>query len=428
MDAAEAKTRYAEAKRLHAAGQHADALALLDAVDTAHPNSKNVLLAKAECLLALGDRGGAARLCEAVLARREDERARRMLAACAPGSPGDPPAPMAPPPPLPARRSRRLWITVPLLLLLGAGAIGIAVEIVRRQMNPGEVSPAFSDADFAGAAQQREATRAEAARREEALRAEEAATEEAAREAARQKPGYEIPEAEWNLDPVTGGPAWRPGIYRQLPCMGSWFEFAQGPRTIDVYIPMAYAADESRLFPVLAVTMPDLNSGFRGYEAWAERSDVIVVAINSSCNDCSVASNREAQLAAYEFLLAAGLRTHPNLTITTGMSGGAQMAWIAAYNSPEMIAGVLMVAHGGYRDMILPPTTRVAFVNGQTDWNATFIAEMIGRLRANGSEVRQQTIPGGHIEGPIDVRTRMLDWLLDAAMQDLAAAGDAGNY
>ncbi len=185
---------------------------------------------------------------------------------------------------------------------------------------------------------------------------------------------------------------------------------------------MAYAEYESRLFPVLAITMPDLNSGFRAYEAWAERSDVIIVTVNTSCNACKIPNNREAQLAAYEFLTASGLRMHPNLTITTGMSGGAQMAWIAAYNSPDFIPGVLMTAHGGYREMILPATTRVAFVNGKDDWNATFIGEMIGRLRANGNEVRFEVVEGGHIEGPQEVRERMLDWLLDAAQNNLGAA------
>lgn len=449
MDAADPKAQYIEAKRLHVVGQHIEALKLLDALDAAHPNTKNVLLAKAECLRVLGDKAGAAKLCERVLAQVEDARARRILAACAPATqsiaqPSAEPTvhPVAPPvvhliaPPMPLfkdiappprLRSRRLWITIPFLMLLGLGAIGAAAAFVWRQMNPGETATAYTEEEVAGAEKQRAVTREETIRREEAERAKVAAEEESQRVVARQQPGYEIPESEWNIDPATGGPTWRPGIYRQLPCANSWFEAWQGPRTVDVYIPMAYADNDSQLFPVLAITQPALSPGFKGYESWAERNDVIIVTINTSCNDCGTQNNREAQLAAYDFLTTSGLRAHPQLTITTGTSGGAQMAWIAAYNSPDTIAGVLMVAHGGFRDMLPAPQVRVAFVNGQNDHNASFIAEMIKRLHANGNPIRHETIPGGHIEGPVDVRTRMLDWLLNEALTDLAGSQVTGD-
>src|SRR5262249_44703519 len=109
-------------------------------------------------------------------------------------------------------------------------------------------------------------------------------------------------------DPATGGPAWRPGIYRDLPCMGSWFEPWQGPRTVDVYLPMSYATNMERQFPVLAITMTAFNQGFRGFEEWAEKNDVLLVVVNSSCNECGIESNREGQVVAYEFLLNSGLR------------------------------------------------------------------------------------------------------------------------
>ncbi len=440
MSVIDPKSQYAEAKRLHAAGQHAEALALLDALDRALPNTKNIMLARAECLVKLGDRVNAAQLCDAVLTQHDDARARRILKACtAPGYLVAPPWPLFNGT-LPQSRggSRRLWITLPLLAVLGIGTIGVAAAVAWRQMNPGETAAAFSEADLADASQQRAEesqrradARAASGKRDQARQAETEAQEESKRETAREKPGYEIPESEWDLDPATGGPTWRPGIYRQLPCLGSWFEQWQSPRTVDVYIPMAYAENDAQLFPVLAITMPELNPGFRGYETWAEKNSVVIVVINTSCNDCKIPNNREAQLAAYDFLTAAGLRAHPQLTITTGVSGGAQMAWIAAYNSPNTIPGVLMVAHGGYREMILPATTRVAFVNGQSDWNADYIVEMIGRLNANGNEIRHETVPGGHIEGPIALRTRMLDWLLNEALSDLAASeatGDGAAY
>ncbi len=452
MDSVAAKAQYTEAKRLFRAGRHAEALALLKELHTAIPYAKHVLLAQAECMVALGDREAARGVCWQILAQEDEPRARRILARCDEGLSSSPPPPLPPsPPPLPlpsastiesdadealepASRTNYRWpLAAIAAVILISGGLALVYEL---RPTPDEerrivVAPKASStgtsgesaaapvAEHAKMLEERKARRDAAAREAEMKLAAEA-------EAASKRPGYEIPSDEWNLDPDTGVPAWRPGIYRQLPCAGSWFEFTQAPRTIDVYIPSAYADRTDELFPVLTISMPGQNLGFRGYEAWAERRSVILIVINSSYNEGGTANNREAQLAAYNFLNGR-LRTHPYLNFATGASGGAQMSWIAAANSPNMFAGLLMTSHGGYREIALAPHIRVAYVNGKDDWNAPYIVEMMARLRANGNEVRHQVVPGGHIEGPLEVREQMLDWLLDSARKDLETAASSAE-
>jgi hypothetical protein len=227
----------------------------------------------------------------------------------------------------------------------------------------------------------------------------------------------EIPREAWDVS-ESGVPNWQPGMYRQIVIPGSWFEPWNGPRTIDVFIPTAYTSRPEEPLPTVTISMPELNPGFFELEQWAEDRGVILVSMNTSGNKWHSSGNREAQLDAYNFLYG-HIRSHPYLNFTVGVSGGAQMGWIAAANSPEMFAGVLMIAHGGYRELNLAPHIRIAYLHGREDWNASFVREMIGRLRQNGNEIRHETFPGGHEPGPLQLRTRMLDWLLESARRDL---------
>jgi len=456
MDSDAAKQQYAEAKRLFRAGRYDEALTLLQDLHAVMPYAKHVWLAEAECRVALGNLDEARSVCWQVLAQEEDARARRILARCESAAPMPPPLPAAPPAPLVAapanfeivetslpeesKSYRRPLIAIAAVIVV-AGAFaffaerGRATETqrgVRSAARPAgraaepeqpESPPVSEDpvGDYAKLLNEKKALRDAAARDAEAKRIAEA-------EAASRKPGYEIPESEWKLDPDTGAPAWRPGIYRQLPCPGSWFEPWQGPRTLDLYIPLAYAERPEELFPTLSITMPHTNPGFLGLEAWAERRDVILIVINTSTNDFHPGGNTEAQIAAMEFLYGR-LRAHPTLNFVAGMSGGARMALRAAARWPDAFAGVLMMAHSG-DDLPLAPHLRIAIIHGRDDFNATAIGHHVQRLRAAGYELRLQVIPGGHITAPASEQVKMLDWMLDAARRDLElnAAADAEEF
>ncbi len=437
MDSAAAKLHYTEAKRLFRAGQHAEALALLQALDAATPGLKHVLLAQAECLVALGDFGAARDICESILAREDDARARRILLRCTHGPPPVPPRNSAfddvETPDLRPTRSYRAPLAAIAAVIACAGAFAYLAE---RDTTPDD-GPRIRTAARADRAEAAPAPRkppaepldpvAEHAKmlagrkaKRDAAALEAESKRIAEKEVASKRPGYEIPPEEWNLDPETGVPAWRPGTYRQLPVKDSWFERWQGPHTLDVYIPLAYGDRPEDLFPTLSITMPHVNPGFLGLEPWAERRGVILIVLNTSNNDDHPGGNTEAQITAMDFL-SGHLRAHPSLNFAAGTSGGARMAMRAAATWPDVFAGVLMMAHPG-DELPLAPQLRVAFIYGRDDFNAPYFPKDAARLRANGHEVRVQVIPGGHITAPPSEEAKMLDWMLDAARRDLEGA------
>jgi hypothetical protein len=412
MKSTDAQNRFAEAKQLYSRGEHRAALSLLDTLAATYPGAKNIELARAECLIKLGDLPAAAESCARVLARHADARAARLLEKCRAAEIESGFDAVAGPvseafKPLPAPRSHhRHTYTLTTLVVVGAALAGIARIVAHEISTPEDYVEGF--------------TAKELRRIEEPLKRPAPSPSAATAQTVTRKAENEIPvipREEWNVNEA-GVPAWRHGMYRQITIPGSWFEPWNGPRTIDVFIPAAYESSPDEQFPTLTISMPELNPGFLGLETWADRKSVILVAMNTSGNRWHSAGNREAQLAAYNFL-SGHLRWHPYLNFTVGTSGGAQMGWIAAANSPDMFAGVLMIAHGGYREMILAPHIRIAYLHGTGDWNANFVREMIGRMQRNGNQIRHQTFPGGHETGPLNLRVQLLDWLLDSSRRDL---------
>jgi predicted esterase len=432
MDAAEAKAHYTEAKRLFRAGHASEALSLLRALDDVSRGAAPVRLAQAECLVALGDPAAARGICEAILAEADDPRARRILARCADTPPPLPiGAPALPdfdlPEDTPQKTDPRVWWAI------GAVVVGTAaVALIGSIDHSAKKAPAPMPRPRPTTIAQRPSPQAEQApadpvaayeQKLNALKAKrDLAKEKAEAELAaeKEKPGYVIPPEEWNLDPVTGVPEWRPGIYKQVPIPGTFFEPWQGPRTLDLYIPRAYAEQPDTFFPTVSITMPSWNAGFLGLEKWAEERDVILIVVNSSSNDSGFSKNTEGQIDAVNFLYG-HLRTHPTLNFAVGTSGGARMALLAASRWPDAFAGVLMMAHAG--DTVpLSPALRIGIIYGRDDFNAPWIPQRATYLKGLVQEVRVKVIPGGHITAPPAEQARMLDWMLDAAREDLAAA------
>jgi hypothetical protein len=418
MDAGDARSQYTQAKWLHRDGKHSEALTILDALAAEFPDAKNIALARAECLTKLGDFASAADACTGVLERHQDARATQLLEQCrasvqasAPESVADAIDVDAQLPgafkPLPAPRNvHRYFYTLSTLVVVGVALAGAARIIADAIATPPAGTEGFSDAEIRTAAGERP---------------RHAAPAPAPAVQKSERIGIpEVPRDAWDVS-ETGVPTWQPGIYRQITIPGSYFEPWNGPRTIDVFIPTAYMERPEESLPTVTISMPELNPGFLGLEEWAERRGVILVALNTSGNKWHPNGNRQAQLDAYNFLFG-HLRFHPHLNFTAGASGGANMGWIAAANSPDMFSGVLMIAHGGYRELNLAPHIRIAYLHGNTDWNAEFVREMIGRMRRNGNEIRHETFPGGHETGPLHLRTRMLDWLLESSRRDLQTA------
>lgn len=145
MDARTARRRFREADQLYRLRRYAEALEILDQLDAAFPNTRNVMLPRARCLRHLGLATEALRLCDQLIERDGDAEAfqlkQRILAlGAAPASKGttsgdpvvrtDPLIPSlditfenAPePPPVPRRGGRGksvlVWVAGGVLLLI----------------------------------------------------------------------------------------------------------------------------------------------------------------------------------------------------------------------------------------------------------------------------------------------------------------------
>lgn len=79
MDAATASRKFQESKTFFASGDFQHSLWLLDEVDLAFPNQKNILYARGMCLKNLGRRDEAIAACENVLARFDDAKTKALL-------------------------------------------------------------------------------------------------------------------------------------------------------------------------------------------------------------------------------------------------------------------------------------------------------------------------------------------------------------
>lgn len=80
MDAQESKQKFKQADQLYREGRYQEALGLLDELNRAHPNAKNVLYPAALCLEKLGRANEALPICEQLIQQFQDPRAEKLKA------------------------------------------------------------------------------------------------------------------------------------------------------------------------------------------------------------------------------------------------------------------------------------------------------------------------------------------------------------
>lgn len=401
MNSKLAEQYYRRADELCREGKTEEALPLLNILDDAFPEQKNIQYARAHCLASLGRTDDARALCERLIQAHDSVRARRLLTQLDGGAVAlgedvlglNEPVFAGIPVSVRPRPKRAIPLRAIALVLLGLPLVVTALLFRYQTVNPSTSSGAISKEDVAQAA---------AARHEKKLAQAEGPVTRA---------GTVHPEDVWRLTAIGGIPDWKPGIYKDVPCVGA------PHRTISVYVPMAYQERPEDLFPTLAISMPGGNPGFLGLRDWAERREVILIAINSSRNG-GWRNNWEAQNAAIDTVLP-HMRIDQRLGFAVGVSGGAQASWRLAARLPSNYAGVVMEAQGGYSDKPLSLNTRVAYLNGNRDWNHDYINKMEALLKRNGYTVRRQVYNGGHGNAPVPLRIKMLDWMLAAARRDL---------
>ena len=64
-----------------------------------------------------------------------------------------------------------------------------------------------------------------------------------------------------------------PGAHKKIKCI-------DGMHTFDLYLPEAYKSKPAKKFPVLYLSSPGSNPGFRKLDKWANEKEFILICIN----------------------------------------------------------------------------------------------------------------------------------------------------
>ena len=378
-----AKQYFDRAEAALASGDPEEALTLLNQLDAAFPNTKNIGVARAKAYAAMGRTPEAIHLCDALIQAHDSRRAKELKDRLVAGEP----ALTAQETATAGSRSttaRRLGRIVFATTAIGS-AIGAAVWFAQPM-----------DADLGPSVESRPPVRTFQA----------VATPSVA-----SGPGNVHPPSTWKSDD-SGVPTWRSGAFLNIPCIN------EPARTIDVYIPQTYDEKPDALFPGVVIQMPGGNPGFIGLEAWAERSEVILIVVNSSKNQ-TFAQNHIAQDRALE-TVSTSLRLDQRMGFAIGMSGGGRASWQVACRYPENFRGIVMMGISGDEHVFMPPLhVRIAIIHGESDFNNKAIARALAMLTREGYQVREAIVPGGHVTGPVENRVEMLNWMVYGARRDL---------
>jgi len=196
---------------------------------------------------------------------------------------------------------------------------------------------------------------------------------------------------------------------------GKRVDCKDGKHTYNLVLPPSYETDKDRRFPVLFTNTPGAGGGTYGMENWARRNELILVVLNDTKNGLPAAAY-PAAFSAVMGSVEADLRVHPCLRFSMGMSGGGWAAMSLASKYNDKFAGVCMLAHSGNgADARLAKHIAVAFVHGEKDTvhGASSARRVAKSLESRGHPVRIHVGDWGHINGPLDIRERFMDWMLE---------------
>jgi len=397
MDRHEAEELYRRADRLFCSGKANDALACLQALRAEFTNDKKVLYANAKCRAGMGKLDEAESLCKRLIDEHHYDRAQQLLTEITLPNfamlRNDLLDVEATPPPYPKVRSTFSfrWRNV-----LGAATVGtlfviaLVYPILYGQRPSEELSGKQSHEPNPWSMSVDAATLANLALPRDSL---------------------EHPPSEWLLTAINGVPDWKSGIYRRVPGITSpkW--------TIDVFLPTAYDDYPDKFFPCVIIQMPEGNPGFLGLRDWAEQDQVILVGLNESKNRARghIYYNEVAQEQALATIVQ-NMRLDLRLGFAIGTSGGGKSSWHLVARYPQHFQGLVMMAMGSDDEFsYIPPHVRIAYIHGESDFNNPHIAKKIPQMMANGNQVRELVIPGGHVSGRTEDIIMMLEWMVSDA-------------
>lgn len=413
MDSGNAQQQYAQAQQLFASGAHVEALGALDDLLRRFPNEKSLLYARARCLVELGRFEDARAACTDLIERFGHDRSRELLATIDARAEATMPSEFAipdlgldigpsMPPPMPRQASKSGGVLRVVTIVAVLGVIGVTGYIVfdrvRANLAAASRSAGASSTNNTSTGAFTDDYIAQERRKRENSRREQL-------EELTARPGQEIPKSLW-FPTVNGLPEFHPGIYRDVPTLSA------PERTLDIYIPTAYRERPNDSFPGVVMSSPGRGHGFWELERWAERQEVILVWLNSSYNG-TYDNIYQAQDTGLETVIA-GLRVDQTMGFAIGSSGGGAASWALACRYPDGFRGIVLIGIGSaHYDCSFPRYVRVAYINGNRDFNVPGIEQTKRQLLSQGYQVQHAVFPGGHELGPLHLREQALDWMVN---------------
>lgn len=181
--------------------------------------------------------------------------------------------------------------------------------------------------------------------------------------------------------------------------------------TFDVYIPKAYATKKDKDFPVLYLSSPGANPGFKSLEGWAEENEFLLITINESKN--AIPWETIFKIQDDVMRSTSYLRKHHALQFATGFSGSAWASVHLANRYPKNIAGVFMNCHSGNGTVLKDKNCSIALVAGKTDntHNASYVSAVYNSYKKRGFHAQYENLDMGHKWAPLDKFKENLNFL-----------------
>ncbi len=183
-----------------------------------------------------------------------------------------------------------------------------------------------------------------------------------------------------------------------------------------LYLPTVYDKDVGRIFPLLINQNPSGKTRIDFYVKWAEAQGAIVLGIDGISNGKEQGKKNIIADAVLADLVARGIRVHPTLRITIGMSGGSADGMRLVRRKPENYAGCVFMGAGGVIDNAKAKHLAYAILGGAKDeWmpgDACYA--MVDKARGLGCQaIVEVDVNRQHHEAELARQYAALTWILE---------------
>jgi len=183
-----------------------------------------------------------------------------------------------------------------------------------------------------------------------------------------------------------------------------------------IFIPPQYEKSPEAQFPLLINHNPSARTNIKPYVAWAEKVGAVIVGIDGAGNGTERGLKFRRQDAIMKDLITRGVRVHPQLAFTIGMSGGSADGMRLIRRKPERYAGSVLMGAGGIVNS--PQAKHFAYVilgGAKDEWmNGEACYKMVAEARTLGCPVKLALgIDRQHKEASLEQQYWGMTWLLE---------------